>query len=567
MQRLQGWAERGNTLVAVQGLNSTTKVQGSFPGATITIYNAGTITLASIFSDNNASPTPKANPFTASADGSWFLYAANGRYDVVFSGTGIVTPFTLSDFELFDSAASSGSAAIGFIQTGTGAVANTAQAKMRERFTVTDFMTTAERADALAGTLLLDMTAAFNLTIAAAAARAVLTENHPEIIIPQGAYYTATGIVVTSIDGLTIRFEGGIVIVKSDVEPWKWDGCRDWEMYDPTFATTTNTTKAALRIANGSIGYNCYNFRCDTGAGKFKYGVLNDGAYIGNWYGPFTTEFSVSDIGMYFKDGSGIGTYPPAAIAIYGPNIGAGNTGMKFEDTTDALVSGGTVEDNSSTKNIWILNSTSVVVLGTHCEVPSNASSNVYIDTSKRCIVDSMQANGVMTFRNADSCQLRNIGPLANYDIDTASSDNLILGGIPNSNPPGGFLNELGTRTMVVGMQFQDGGNILALRTNGVNLFAFTTTGGMNWSADTDFFRTSAGALRTTGTLQADAGLITVGDLVLNGRVTTIASTTAGAKLRLPAGTAPTSPVNGDMWTTTAGLFVRINGATVGPLS
>jgi hypothetical protein len=45
------------------------------------------------------------------------------------------------------------------------------------------------------------------------------------------------------------------------------------------------------------------------------------------------------------------------------------------------------------------------------------------------------------------------------------------------------------------------------------------------------------------------------------------AAATGAASIRLPHGTAPTSPVNGDMWTTTAGLFVRINGVTVGPLS
>jgi hypothetical protein len=45
------------------------------------------------------------------------------------------------------------------------------------------------------------------------------------------------------------------------------------------------------------------------------------------------------------------------------------------------------------------------------------------------------------------------------------------------------------------------------------------------------------------------------------------ASTTNRASIRLPHGTAPTTPVNGDMWTTTAGLYVRINGVTVGPLS
>lgn len=47
-----------------------------------------------------------------------------------------------------------------------------------------------------------------------------------------------------------------------------------------------------------------------------------------------------------------------------------------------------------------------------------------------------------------------------------------------------------------------------------------------------------------------------------SGLVTTPASTTSTAGLNLPHGAAPSSPVNGDMWTTTAGLFVRINGVT-----
>ena len=45
------------------------------------------------------------------------------------------------------------------------------------------------------------------------------------------------------------------------------------------------------------------------------------------------------------------------------------------------------------------------------------------------------------------------------------------------------------------------------------------------------------------------------------------AAATGYSSMRLPHGAAPSAPVNGDMWTTTAGLFVRINGATVGPLT
>jgi hypothetical protein len=50
-------------------------------------------------------------------------------------------------------------------------------------------------------------------------------------------------------------------------------------------------------------------------------------------------------------------------------------------------------------------------------------------------------------------------------------------------------------------------------------------------------------------------------------KVLTIAPTTSLAGFNLAAGTAPTSPINGDLWTTSNGLYVQINGATVGPLS
>jgi len=67
------------------------------PGATVTVYDTGTLNLSTIYADNLL--TPKANPFLADAiSGYWFFYAASsGRYDVQFSGGGIVTPYTIGD--------------------------------------------------------------------------------------------------------------------------------------------------------------------------------------------------------------------------------------------------------------------------------------------------------------------------------------------------------------------------------------------------------------------------------------------------------------------------------------
>lgn len=72
--------------------------------------------------------------------------------------------------------------------------------------------------------------------------------------------------------------------------------------------------------------------------------------------------------------------------------------------------------------------------------------------------------------------------------------------------------------------------------------------------------------LSITDTLTV-GGATSLAALTATGLVTTAASATGSAGLNVPEGTAPTSPVNGDIWATSAGLYVRINGGTVGPLS
>jgi len=95
-----GWCEVGAQVVVTSGLTSTTQVQRSFPQCTITVYNRGSSTLATIYADNSA--TPLANPFTAGTNGQWIFYAANGRYDVQMSGAGFPTPVTYTDILLND---------------------------------------------------------------------------------------------------------------------------------------------------------------------------------------------------------------------------------------------------------------------------------------------------------------------------------------------------------------------------------------------------------------------------------------------------------------------------------
>jgi len=56
------------------------------------------------------------------------------------------------------------------------------------------------------------------------------------------------------------------------------------------------------------------------------------------------------------------------------------------------------------------------------------------------------------------------------------------------------------------------------------------------------------------------------GDVMIGTLVTAPANASLTG-FNITPGTAPTTPANGDMWTTSSGLFVQINGTTIGPLS
>lgn len=59
-------------------------------GASITVYQNGTLLTATLFSDA-AGTVPLANPVSSDTLGGFWFYAADGRYDLVISGSGIST--------------------------------------------------------------------------------------------------------------------------------------------------------------------------------------------------------------------------------------------------------------------------------------------------------------------------------------------------------------------------------------------------------------------------------------------------------------------------------------------
>ncbi len=75
----------------------------------------------------------------------------------------------------------------------------------------------------------------------------------------------------------------------------------------------------------------------------------------------------------------------------------------------------------------------------------------------------------------------------------------------------------------------------------------------------------SAGTAVLTAGSAATTNASFAGALNVGGKLNTVATASGAAGLNLPHGTAPSSPTDGDLWSTTTGFFGRVNGATVGP--
>jgi hypothetical protein len=98
------YAQQGGQSVLSGGFTSTTKVQKSYPGATVTVYEVGTLTKATLYS--NITGTILANPVTADSTGRFSFYTDETEVDITFSGSGVASPFTWSKVSILAGAGS-----------------------------------------------------------------------------------------------------------------------------------------------------------------------------------------------------------------------------------------------------------------------------------------------------------------------------------------------------------------------------------------------------------------------------------------------------------------------------
>jgi hypothetical protein len=191
------------------------------------------------------------------------------------------------------------------------------------------------------------------------------------------------------------------------------------------------------------------------------------------------------------------------------------------------------------------------------------------------------------------------VSPSGLYGRNPATTTGLTWGYL------GGNFNGVSVASSTVALTASNTNYVVAHRTTGAVTVATTTTNWLNTATYMQLYQIVAGASTVTsyddkrqafgaaspsgtvsgadkqiqynasGAFGAEAGFeydystntLTVDKITLNGLLLTLASATGGAGIRLPHGAAPTSPTNGDVWTTTAGMYARINGSTVGPFA
>lgn len=166
---------------------------------------------------------------------------------------------------------------------------------------------------------------------------------------------------------------------------------------------------------------------------------------------------------------------------------------------------------------------------------------------------------------NGTKIQLATGGFTAGNALISDASGNAVDGGVPPSGGSGGS----GTVTVaaVNSLPFYSsspsGSTLAALVTVPNSVLTINGSG-----VPSESTTLPPGLIIPSPTISAAilTGTSSIAATNMTGKLTTVASATSAAGFNVPQGFAPASPINGDIWSTAAGFFARVNGSTQGPL-
>jgi hypothetical protein len=354
----------------------TTSPKFQFSGAdglplingTLTTYVAGTTTPTTTWQDR-AQATANTNPIVLDGNGECLLWLDPlVTYKFVLANAEGAQQWSVDNISGAEPAglrealaASGGSALVGFIQAGTGAVATTLQARGRETVYVTDFMTEAQRADAKAYTYSLDMTTAF-----AAAVAALVVLGDGDLIMPKGGYLlngvagsdtykngvllpdtngdfsTGKGIrlVGEGVDTVLKAGSANMIVVRhsrlySGGESYRIDGAGlsnviGLALAPESLTQTTELVSQSFAVYRGVTVENC------TEGTLFQPGPTVAGADSGGFYHRFyDCDFNLNTRHIWMKKDVTASGNRTTRTSFYGCTFLRGNTGVQIDGGTE----------------------------------------------------------------------------------------------------------------------------------------------------------------------------------------------------------------------------------------
>lgn len=461
----------------------------------------------------------------------------------------------------------SGAALVGFVQSGSGAITRTVQSKLRDVVNAADFGVEADTGTDQTAELQAAVTAAYNKTL----------------VLPPGT--------------IDISTAGGIT--QSGIIHWKGDS-KSGSILRRSFSPSGDSV-GAINLGSASSGTVFEDLQIKSKTGTTGGCLVSSVAVLGAGSDFVTFKncvltFEAVNTYKYalYLDGSartgapiGIRDWALTDVDIFGGTSGAifakgvqnftwkgggafpaSSTSAKVVITGDATVGSSAVSINISyldaldldrlqSLNVQaaylgagIVNTSNVVgysvILGQHDgAIQTNWSTGTFISEG------SITAGGALTI--GGSLVVNGNTTLGDVGGDTVTI-NASSGSAPNN-----FALTVDTFRIIASSSNTGGALYLSSNGSAVNRIRYAVTGLFAIRDDV------AGADRISIGTSGEVGIGIASSSTT--RLALSAGATGMSSLRLPHGSAPSSPVDGDMWTTSSGLFVRINGSTVGPLS
>lgn len=218
-------------------------------GGKLYTYAAGTTTPLATYTDSTGVST-NTNPIILDSRGEANIWLSSNTYKFKLANSADVQVWVVDNIDSVSLkallAASSGSSLVGHIATGTGAVATTVQNKLREHYSVFDFMTSAQIADVSGRSATIDVTTAIQ-----AAIDAVSTAYGGELYFPPGIYLVTAPLVITYSNVVLMGaggdnfHDGGVTTYARPATKIKYDGAVSTESIF-TFKTIKNVANAKI---------------------------------------------------------------------------------------------------------------------------------------------------------------------------------------------------------------------------------------------------------------------------------------------------------------------------------